>query len=144
MPGKLWKPQEEQLLRKLWESGVHDTALLATKIKRSEGSIREKLKRMSLRVVVDKKKTRTTTRVHLGKKLLTHEEALKILAGALKVLRRPGHDKLELQRLRILVNALQTYDSVLEKFEGWVEFEDRLLEMEKKVEELQKAQKVSP
>lgn len=52
MPGKLWKPEEEQLLRQLWESGVHDLALLASKIDLSKGAIREKLKRVDLRVVV--------------------------------------------------------------------------------------------
>jgi hypothetical protein len=74
--------------------------------------------------------------------LLTHEEALKLLAGALQTLRKSGLEKLELQRLRILVDAAQTYDSVLEKFERWVEIENRLVEMEKKIQELQTAQKV--
>lgn len=144
MPGKLWKTEEEQLLRSLWESGVHDIKLLAEKIKRSEGSIYQKLKRMGLRVVVGTpRKKVTTTPVPLGKDLLTHEEALKVLAGALEALREPGQDKLELQRLRILVDAVHTYDSVLEKFEGWVEIENRLLEMDKKIEELQKAKKIS-
>ena len=99
---------------------------------------------MGLRVVVDAPRKRvTTTPVPLGKGLLTHEEALKVLAGAIEALRKPGQDKLELQRLRILVDAVHTYDSVLEKFEGWVQIEQRLLEMENKIEELQKAQNVS-
>ena len=73
---------------------------------------------------------------------MTHEEALKVLAGALDVLRKPGQDKIELQRLRILVDAVQAYDSVLEKFERWAEIENRLLEMDRKVTELQKAKKI--
>ena len=143
MPGKYWKPQEEQLLRQLWKSGVHEFKLLAQKIERSEGAIKEKLRRMGLLVVVQKpQKKHTTTSVPLGKGLFTHEEALKVLAGAVEALREPGLDKLELQRLRILVDAIHTYDSVLEKFEKWVEIENRLLEMAEKIEELDKVQKV--
>jgi hypothetical protein len=91
-------------------------------------------------VVVSKQKfQRTTTTEIKSKDLLTHEEALKLLAGAIKSLQQPGQDKLELQRLRILVDAIQTYDSVLEKFERWVEIESRLLEMDEKINELEKA-----
>ena len=72
----------------------------------------KKLERMG--VVVVEKKLHTTTTVSLLKDLLTHEEALKVLAGALELLWQPGQDMLELQRLRILVDALQTCDSVLE------------------------------
>ena len=52
-------------------------------------------------VVVSKQKFQklTTTAVPAAG-LLTHEEALKILAGALELLRKPGQEKLELQRLR--------------------------------------------
>lgn len=75
--------------------------------------------------------------------IITHEQALRILSSALEHLKQPGPDKLELQRLRILVDAVQTYDSVLEKFEGWVEIENRLVEMDKKIAELQKVQNVS-
>ena len=144
MPGKFWKPEEEQLLRRLWESGVHDLEVLAKKIKRSKGGIREKLKRMSLLVVVKSpRKKVTTTRVPLGKDLLTHEKVLQVLAGAIMKAGEPGLDKVEIMRLKILVDAAKTYDSVLEKFEGWVQIEQRLSEMDKKIEELQKAKKVS-
>ena len=32
-------------------------------------------------------------------------------------------------RLKVLIDASETYDSVLEKFEKWVDIENRLLEM---------------
>ena len=96
-------------------------------------------------VVVDQQKIRrTTTTVALSEELLSHEEALKLLAGTLEALRQPGQDKLELQRLRILVDALQVYDSVLEKFERWSEIESRILEMDKKIVDLQRGQKIQP
>jgi len=140
MPGKLWKIEEEQLLRSLWESGMHDIKLLAEKINRSQGAIREKLKRMGLRVVIDKKPApQTTTRGLMPSDLLTHEETLRILTGAITEAQKPGLDKLEIMRLKILVDAAKTYDSVLEKFERWVEFEAQLSEMAKEIAEIKKA-----
>jgi len=38
------------------------------------------------------------------------------------------------------VDAIHTYDSVLEKYERWAEIEQRLLEMDKKIAELKKSQ----
>ena len=64
---------------------------------------------------------------------------MKILCSALHTLRQSDLGKLELQRLRILVDTIQTYDSVLEKYERWVEIEERLLEMDKKIAGLKKA-----
>lgn len=84
---------------------------------------------------------KATTSFPIGKDLFTHEEALKIHVGALEALRMHGRDKLELQRLRILVDAIQTYDSVLEKFEKWMEIETRLVEMGKRTNVVQKAKK---
>jgi hypothetical protein len=76
--------------------------------------------------------------VPLSEELLTHEQALKILVGALELLRKPKQDKLGLQRLRVLVDAIKTYDSVLEKFGRWAEIDARLLEMDQRIAELQK------
>ena len=140
-----WTREEEAALVELFKSGLTDPKALAEKIRRRPGAVQKKLERMGLLVVVREKprKTQTTTTkasILLSKDLLTHEEALKILAGALELLRQPGQDKLELQRFRILVDAIQAYDSVLEKFEKWVEIESRLLEMDKKITELQKLQ----
>ena len=137
-----WTREEEAKLLDLWKSGITDLKVLGKKLGRKPLGVKRKLERMGV-VVGQRKIQRTTTTVPLNKDLLTHEQALRILAGALEALRKPGQDRLELQRLRILVDALQTYDSVLQKFEKWVEIENRLLEMEKEIDELQKAQNVS-
>jgi len=137
-----WTREEEAKLLDLWKSGITDLKVLGKKLGRKPLGVKRKLERMGV-VVGQRKIQRTTTTVPLNKDLLTHEQALRILAGALEALRKPGQDRLELQRLRTLVDAIQTYDSVLEKFEKWVEIENRLLEMDKKIDELQKAQNVS-
>jgi hypothetical protein len=139
MPNKYyWTREEEAKLLELWKKGITDLNVLAKELGRKPLAVERKLQRMA--VVVSKQKfQRTTTTEIKSKDLLTHEEALKLLAGAIKSLQQPGQDKLELQRLRILVDAIQTYDSVLEKFERWVEIESRLLEMDEKINELEKA-----
>lgn len=135
-----WTREEEAKLLELWKSGITDMEVLAKKLGRKPLAVERKLQRMG--VVVGKRKFQKTTTTVTAVGLLTHEEALKILAGALELLRKPGQDKLELQRLRILVDAIQAYDSVLEKFERWAEIENRILEMDKKIQELQKAEKI--
>ena len=142
MPKKYyWTRAEEAKLLELFKAGLTDLKALAEKLDRAPGAVQKKLERLGVLVVVQKKpqKSKTTTTAVEAKGLLTHEESLKILTGALDLLRKSGQDKLELQRLRILVDAVQTYDSVLEKFERWVEIESRLLAMDEKIAELKKA-----
>jgi len=107
-----WTRGEEAKLLELYKKGITDPNVLAKELERKPRAVEMKLQRMG--VVVVEKKLHTTTTVSLIKDLLTHEQALKVLAGALELLRQPGQDKLELQRLRILVDAMQTCDSVLE------------------------------
>ena len=133
-----WTRAEEARLLDLWRKGIHDFQVLSEEFGRKPRSIEVKLKRLGV-VVLKQKISRTTTTAIASKDILTHEEAVKILGGAIEALRESGQDRLELQRLRILVDAVQTYDSVLEKSERWVEIEARLLEMDKKIVELQKA-----
>ncbi|MDH5459563.1 MAG: hypothetical protein OEY95_02580 [Candidatus Bathyarchaeota archaeon] len=129
-----WTRAEEAELIKLWKEGITNFDFLAKELGRTPGAVAKKVERLSL-----SPQQQTTTSVPLHKDLLTHEQALKILCSALYTLRQSGLDKLELQRLRILVDAIQTYDSVLEKFERWVEIEAQLLEMAKEIAALKKA-----
>ena len=142
--GKPWTKQEIEKLRSLVED-KQPWKVIAAELHRSEGAIRQKCRRLGLEVVVDKKpqKPRTTTSTLLPSDIVTHEQVLQVLAGAMKKAAEPGLDKFEIMRLKVLVDAAKTYDSVLEKFERWVEIENRLSEMAEKIAELAKAQKVS-
>ena len=141
--GKPWSRKDEKRLRDMVETGgsLQD---MAQAFNRKPDAIRIKLSRLGLKVVVRKKsrKPRTTTSKLVPGDLLTHEKVLRVLTGAIKKAGEPGLDKVEIMRLKVLVDAAKTYDSVLEKFEGWVQIEERLLEMDKKIQELQKAKKV--
>jgi aspartate aminotransferase-like enzyme len=140
--GKPWSRSEEKRLTDMVEKG-NSIEGLAKAFNLKADAIRMKLNRIGLKVVVQKsQKHRTTTSTLLPDDIITHEQGLRILVAALEQLKQSGLDKLELQRLRILVDAVEAYDSVLEKFEGWVEIENRLVEMDKKIAELQKVQKV--
>ena len=135
MPEKYyWTQAEEAKLTKLWKKGIANSEVLAKELGRTSGAVAKKVERLSFSL-----SPRTTTSVHLSEDLLTHEQALKILCSALHTLRQSDLGRLELQRLRILVDTIQTYDSVLEKYERWVEIEERLLEMDKKIAGLKKA-----
>ena len=135
-----WKREEEKRLRELAEQGA-STKSLAEAFCRSPDAIRMKMKRLGLCVVVQKKSAqRTTTNDLVPGGLLTHEETLRVLTGAIAKAQKPGLDKLEIMRLKVLIDAAKTYDSVLEKFERWVELEARLLAMGEKITELEKTQ----
>ena len=124
----------------LWRRGIRDFKVLGKEMGRTLRAIEVQLKWLG--VVVRQDFSRTTTTAIAGRELLTHEETLKLLAGALEALREPGQDQLELQRLRVLADIAERYDSVLEKFERWVEIQNRLMKMDKKIAELGNAQKV--
>ena len=138
--GKPWSRKNEKRLREMVEAGA-SLQDMAKAFNRKPDAIRIKLSRLGLKVVVRKKsrKPRTTTSKIISHDLLTHEQTLRILTGAIAEAQEPGLDKLEIMRLKVLIDAAKTYDSVLEKFERWIEIESRLLEMDKKIAELQKA-----
>jgi len=139
MPGKPWTPKETAQLRGLWEQ-THDLNSIAKAMNRSVEAVRMKLKRLGLRDVDQLQEQRSTTRESvLPVDIMTHEEVLKILAGVIARLQQPDLEKKEVMQLRVLADATKTYDSLLEKFERWVEVEAKILEMEKRLNDLQKA-----
>jgi hypothetical protein len=75
----------------------------------------------------------TTSRVELPTKLLTVEQALLCLRGAMKGLERMGIDKTEILRMRSLVQVSKIY---LEKFAEYLDYrriERELVELRKEV-----------
>ncbi|MDH5266696.1 MAG: hypothetical protein OEW62_03340 [Candidatus Bathyarchaeota archaeon] len=111
MPKKYyWNRAEEAKLIKLWKKGIANFEVLTKELDRTPGAVAEKVERLSL-----SPQRQTTTSVHLSEDLLTHEQALKILCSVLHTLGQSDLVKLELQRLRIVVDVIHSYDSVLEK-----------------------------
>jgi len=139
LPGKPWTEQEIARLRELWNQ-THDLNSIAKAMNKSVEAVRMKLMRLGLRDDEQLQEQRSTTRGSvLPVDIMTHEEVLKILAGAIARLQQPDLEKREVMQLRVLADAAKTYDSLLEKFERWVEIEAKILEMEKRLNDLQKA-----
>ena len=72
--------EEETRLVELWRSGIHDFEVLGKELGRTSRAIEMKLQRLGV-VEVGRKNSSTTTAV-TSRALLTHEETLRLLAGA--------------------------------------------------------------
>jgi hypothetical protein len=129
--GKPWTPQEEAELKQLIKSG-EPLEIIAAKLGKSQGAIREKAKRIGLEVVVSKPTQKTTTSIQLPKELPSVEEALKILAGALNIASKPNLDRVEVKRLQVVATLARTYKELLADYIGYRQIEAKLVELEAK------------
>ncbi len=134
MPGKPWTAEEEIKLKQLVEAGER-LNIIAAKINRPEGGVFQKAKRLGLRVVVTRG-YRTTTHITLPKELPSVEEALKILAGALKAAAKSGLDKVEVQRPQAVATLARTYKNLLADYIDYRGIETKLVELDAKYAKL--------
>jgi len=136
--GKPWTSEEVEKLRKLVAEG-RSWNVLATELKRSEGAVRQKCRRLGLEVVVNASgRFTTTSELEIPKELPSVEEALKILAAALKAAAQEGLDNTEIQRLQVVATLARTYENLLSNFMHYREIEKRLVELEAKYARLAK------
>jgi len=123
MKGKPWTVDEEKQLREMVQASKRISEIAAF-FGKSQGSIKKKMKRLGLEVVVLQIQ-RTTT----SKDLPSIEDVLKMLHEALVALKTEGLDQSETLRLRSIIQGVKTYK---ELFADYVNY--RALEV--KVEEL--------
>jgi hypothetical protein len=129
--GKSWSKAEVEKLRSLVKD-KQSWEVMAAELHRSEGAIRQKCRRLGLEVVVNrpgKTFTTTTSELVIPKELPTIQEALKILAAAMKALAEPGLDDVEVRRLQALVTAVRTYETSFANYVRYLEIEKMLVEM---------------
>jgi hypothetical protein len=126
-----WTIQEEIELKALVE-GNANVEEIAGKLQKTPGAVIVKCQRMGLQLQT---KGYVDTSIPLPKELPSVEEALKILAGALKVSVKPGLNKLEVQRLQTVANISKTYKEILVDYMGYREVERKLEEMEKQLDQ---------
>ena len=131
--GKPWTKEEVEKLRSLVED-KQSWEVIAAELHRSEGAIRQKCRRLGLKVVVNRpgKAVTTTSELVIPKDLPSVQEALKILAAALEKAAEPGLDNTEIQRLQVVATLARTYENLLANFMRYREIEKRLLELEVK------------
>ncbi len=98
-----WTREEEKQLKTLREHGK-TVSQLALKMGKSRDAVKQKLRRLGLKVVtLQESGGSTTSELILPKELPSVEEALLILAAAVKALETPGLSKTEVLRLRSLI-----------------------------------------
>jgi hypothetical protein len=134
MAGRRWTPEEDTQLRTLVEANA-DIEEIAAKLQRTPGSVITKCERLGLKIRAD---DYVKSQVHLPRELPSVEEALKMLAGALKGSLKPGLGRVEVQRLQAVATISKTYKELLVDYVNYREIETKLKEMEELNEQLLK------
>ena len=100
----------------------------------------KKLQRLGLKVVHQRESNWTTSscEIIVPKELYSVEEALGILAGAMKALQTPGLSKTEVMRLRSLIQAASIYQVKVAEYMDYRGLEKDLLEWKNKYHDLAK------
>ena len=138
--GKPWTKEQEAKLKQLIDQG-EALKVIAAELGKTEGAIRAKAVKLGLEVVKKTRRQFTTTSIELPKELPSVEEALKILAGALKVAAQPGLDKVEVQRLQVVATLARTYKDLLADYIDYRKIEKNLVELRTKYARLAKKAK---
>ncbi|MGD6850567.1 MAG: hypothetical protein ACQCN6_00735 [Candidatus Bathyarchaeia archaeon] len=138
--GKRWTAKEEAELASLVAANT-DVEEIAEKLGKTEGAIFIKCQRLGLRLSTSSGYTGSA--VSIPKELPSVEEALKILAGALKAAIKPGLSKVEVQRLQTVATIAKTYQELLSGYINYRQIETKLKDMEEQnarlLKELEKA-----
>ncbi len=137
MTGKVWTAQEEAELNELVNANLNIDEI-ASKLKKTPKAVITKSQRLGLRLQTE---GYVNTSIPIPKELLSVEEALKMLAGALKASVEPGLNRLEVQRLQTVANISKTYKELLADYVHYRDVERKLEEMEKENAQLQQTLK---
>jgi len=139
--GKPWSIQEEKQLRGLRADGKSIKAISVI-MKKSQGSIKQKLRRLGFKQVVvtpeNQAVTTTSTELIVPEDLPSVEEALLKLAAAMKALEKPGLSKTEIMRLRALIQATGSYQKKFADYINYRKIEQRVIEATEELERLAK------
>ncbi len=126
MAGKKWTAQQEAELQTLVQANA-EIEDIAAKFQKTPGAIIVKCQRLGLPL---KAKGYVKSSIYLPRELPSVEEALRMLAGALKAAVKPGLDRVEVQRLQAIATISKTYKELLTDYINYREIETKLKEME--------------
>jgi len=137
--GKPWNRKDEKQLIDLARA-KYPLPDIAKKLGKSKEAVRQKILRLGLEVEQPRASTcSTTSSVKLPEELFSVEDALKMLAGALKKACELGLDKTDIYRLQVTGNLARTYIDGFAKFVDYAGIERHLQELDKKLELLTNA-----
>ena len=137
MTGKVWTSQEQAELKTLVDANS-TVDVIAAKLQKTPRSIITKCQRLGLLLQTE---GYVSTSVAIPRELPSVEEALKMLAGALKASIKPGLNRLEVQRLEAVANISKTYKELLGDYVHYRDVERKLKEMEEQNAQLKQALK---
>ncbi len=140
--GKPWTSAEEKELLTLRGYGK-TVSQIASKLQKSEGSIKIKLARLGFKVVVTPKICVVTTskdpkEMIVPDELFSIEESLREEVAAMTALKTPGISKAEVARLKAIIQASGDYQERYARYINYRELERRLAELDEKYAELLK------
>jgi hypothetical protein len=140
MAGKKWTAEQEAELKMLVEANA-SVADIAAKFQKTPGAVIVKCQRLGLPLQA---KGYVKSSICLPRELPSVEEALRMLAGALKAAVKPGLDRVEVQRLQAVATISKTYKELLTDYINYREIEIKLKEMEELNAQLLKERSPSP
>jgi len=141
-----WTVEQKQTLIEMLDGGkpieeiaekLHRTVdAIILKAKRLGIEIPEKCRAKNRKIKVTKIGATTTTplpAITPAEELITMEEMLKVLLGALELLQQPGISSLELKRCRAVVSMARSYLSMLKTYERMADLEQWLVNTQAKI-----------
>jgi hypothetical protein len=137
MTGKIWTAQQEAELKTLVDADSNIDEI-AAKLQKTPKAVISKAQRLGLQLQTD---DYVNSSIPIPRELLSVEEALKMLAGALRASVKPGLNRLEVQRLEAVANISKTYKELLADYIHVRDVERKLQEMEEQNAQLRKALK---
>ncbi|MBN1784611.1 MAG: hypothetical protein JW815_02630, partial [Candidatus Bathyarchaeota archaeon] len=111
---------------------------------KSADAIKQKLRRLGLKVVTIKNFEATTStdeELIMPKEMPTIEEALLKLAAAMKALENPKLSKTDVMRLKTLIHTSKIYQKLLAEYMDYRKVERKLIVLDEKYENLAKSMK---
>ncbi|MCL4410233.1 MAG: GcrA family cell cycle regulator [Gammaproteobacteria bacterium] len=140
MAGKKWTAQQEAELKKLVDANTN-LEEIAAQLQKTPGAIIVKCQRLGLPLRAN---GYVKSQICLPRELPSVEEALRILAGALKAAVKPGLDRVEVQRLQAIATISKTYKELLTDYINYREIETKLKEMAEQNAQLLKEKSQNP
>jgi hypothetical protein len=134
MPGKPWTSQEETELKALLEANTN-VGEIAVKLNKTPKAVITKCQRLGVGIQTE---GYVSTKIPIPRELPSIEEALRMLAGALKASVKPGLNRLDVQRLQVVSNIAQTYKELAADYAHYREVEHKLLHMEEENAQLRR------
>ena len=125
MTGKVWTVQEETELKALVEANSNVDEI-AVKLKKTPKAVIVKSQRLGLQLQTE---GYVNTSISIPRELPSVEEAVKMLAGALRASVKPGLNRLEVQRLQAVANIAKAYKELIVDYAHYQDVERKLKEM---------------